>query len=306
MSVDSKEPGSLVSIWWGSLTDERSALAAITKIKAVTKACVARLSAWLRRRQIELIAISLVFAAYTIVIWVAFQSTPLWAAIMGVANTIPVVIFGSIARYIITKHLIGRRLRVQVAGHAALCIGFALTTYWLIIVMLGVANSPSPLNFTVTNMVVRGMAWQTLQNVTTYALIAALTYLQAARAVIPLDPILTPTPTVPKEPARLLVRRGEELRPIDLDRIVSITGADDYAELSTLDGKHLVTMTLAEFEATLDPAKFVRVHRSRIVNLDFVDRAEPAGAGRLLVHMRTGEKVSTSRAGAQLLKSRVI
>jgi len=65
-------------------------------------------------------------------------------------------------------------------------------------------------------------------------------------------------------------------------------------------------MTLAEFEATLDARRFVRVHRSRIVNLDIVERAEPAGAGRLLLHLQTGESVSTSRTGARLLKSRVI
>jgi two-component system, LytTR family, response regulator len=279
---------------------------AITRIEAVVKAGMAQFVICLSRNRAELVATLLVFTAYTIVIWVAFQSKLLWAAMTGVANTIPVVIFALISRHLIIKHLIGRHLRVQVVGHAALCVGFSLASYWLLIVMLGVANSPSPLNFVVTNMVVRGMAWQTLQNVTTYALIAALTYLQEARRAVPSDPLPVPKPLAQKEPARLLVRRGEELRPIDLDRIVSIAGADDYAELSTMDGKHLVAMTLVEFEATLDPAKFVRVHRSRIVNLDFVDRAEPAGAGRLLVHMRNGEKVSTSRAGAQILKSRVI
>jgi len=67
-----------------------------------------------------------------------------------------------------------------------------------------------------------------------------------------------------------------------------------------------VTMTLAEFEATLDPARFMRVHRSRIVNLDYVLRAEPAGAGRLLLYMKNGETVSTSRTGARSLKTRVI
>ena len=64
--------------------------------------------------------------------------------------------------------------------------------------------------------------------------------------------------------------------------------------------------TLGEMEETLDPAVFVRIHRSRIVNLDHVDRAEPAGGGRLLLHMDNGEVVSTSRGGAQELKSRAI
>lgn len=269
---------------------------------------------WLKRKQADLIAILLVFIAYTITIWVAFQSTVLFAVLTGAANTIPVVVFGMAARYLLIARVVGKRAFIQVAWHVALCLVFTVACYWLLLVFLGVANSPSPWRFEVKPFVTRGSAWQLLENVTTYAVVAALSYLRVARDALASHlsqanvqaTAPAATPAAPKEPSRLLVRKGDELRPVDRDRIVVITGADDYAELSTLDGKHLVTMTLAEFEATLDPAKFARVHRSRIVNLEFVDRAEPAGAGRLLLHMRTGEKVSTSRAGAQRLKSLVI
>jgi DNA-binding LytR/AlgR family response regulator len=261
---------------------------------------------WLRRRQSDLIFIALVFLAYTVTAWVAARANLTFAVLTGAANAIPVVIFAAIARRIIATHLIGKRVLIQAAGHTALCIAFSLACYWLALVFIGVAMSPSPWDFAVKPFVTSGAAWQLLENVTTYALVAALTYLQAERAASASCPPPAPAPALPKEPPRLLVRSGEDLRRIDIDRIVSISGADDYAELSTLDGKHLVAMTLAEFEATLDPAKFARVHRSRIVNLDFVDRAEPAGGGRLLLHMQTGEMVSTSRSGAQLLKSRVI
>jgi two-component system LytT family response regulator len=152
------------------------------------------------------------------------------------------------------------------------------------------------------------MSWQLLENVTTYGVLAALTYARTPKpALKPLASApIVPTAAVPKEPSRFLTRVGDELRPVDLDRIVSIEGADDYAELSTLDGKRLVSMTLSEFEATLDPTRFVRVHRSRIVNLEYLERAEPARAGRLLLQMRNGDTVSTSRTGARALKSRVI
>ena len=76
--------------------------------------------------------------------------------------------------------------------------------------------------------------------------------------------------------------------------VVSINGADDYAEVSTTTGKHLVRMTLAGFAKSLDPSKYVRVHRSWIVNTCRVTRAEPAGGGRLLLHMETGQTISTS------------
>lgn len=65
-------------------------------------------------------------------------------------------------------------------------------------------------------------------------------------------------------------------------------------------------MTLAEFAQSLDSAKYVRVHRSWIVNTHRVARAEPAGGGRLLLHMENGQTVSTSRDGARQLRGRVL
>jgi two-component system, LytTR family, response regulator len=288
------------------MTYARSEQPADANIEPALKTDAATPASWLGRHRGDLIAVLLVFIAYTATIWVAFNSTWIFAALTGAANTVPVIVFGAIVRRIIIKHLIGRNLLVQAAWHAGLCVGFSVAAYWLLLVMLAVANSPSPWNFTVEPFITRGTAWQLLENVTTYALVAALSYLQAARATPPPIPVPPPAQQAVKEPPRLLVRVGDELRPIDLDEIVTIAGADDYAEITTLTGKRLVAMTLAEFEQTLDPARFVRVHRSHIVNLDFVDHAEPAGAGRLLLHMKTGATVATSRAGARLLKSRVI
>ncbi|RUL76194.1 LytTR family transcriptional regulator [Dyella choica] len=189
-------------------------------------------------------------------------------------------------------------------------------------------------------------AWQTLENVTTYALISAMSYLQAqyhlsstaAPAPVPIGPVIQAHRSLPsaghrqepgraallsqrsqeepaKEPeaargdserSRYFVRIGDELRPIDMDTVVSIGGADDYAEVWTLSGKHLVRMTLTDFTKSLDPARYARVHRSWIVNIHRIARAEPAGGGRLLLHMETGQTISTSRAGARLLRDRVI
>ncbi|MGH1556966.1 LytTR family DNA-binding domain-containing protein [Caulobacter segnis] len=67
------------------------------------------------------------------------------------------------------------------------------------------------------------------------------------------------------------------------------------------DRSHLVRMTLAQFEKTLDAALFVRVHRSSIVNVDMIERAEPAGGGRMLLHMANGQVVQASRAGSATL-----
>lgn len=102
---------------------------------------------------------------------------------------------------------------------------------------------------------------------------------------------------------RYLTKSGEEMVPVSVRDIVTIAGAQDYAEVTTLAGKHLVRLSLAEFERRLDRDRFVRVHRSTIINLDRLRRVEPAGSGRMIAHMADGSEVQVSRAGAQALRS---
>jgi two-component system, LytTR family, response regulator LytT len=66
---------------------------------------------------------------------------------------------------------------------------------------------------------------------------------------------------------RLVVRRRNDTRTIDVAQIVYVRGADDYAELHLADGtEHLHEKSLTALEALL-PAEFLRVHRSYIANI---------------------------------------
>lgn len=299
----------------------------------------------MKQRSFDLLAVSGVFLAYSATIWVALGLDLTRSLLGGVANTIPVVIFGMGVRSIVVR-LISRPLRIQLAVHLLLCAVFCTLSYCLLIVLLGLFNGAGQNGFVFSPFSVSGTAWQSLQNVTTYALIAALAHLQALNAQRAGSQETT-TAEGAKEPeisgvadrgraepvavapsrvvhsvadldtekaeagsdaglSRYFIRMGEELRPLDIDLVVSINGADDYAEVSTTTGKHLVRMTLASFARSLDPSKYVRVHRSWIVNTHRVARAEPAGGGRLLLHMETGQMISTSRDGAKLFRSRVL
>ncbi|HEX8232273.1 MAG TPA: LytTR family DNA-binding domain-containing protein [Caulobacteraceae bacterium] len=250
-----------------------------------------------------------VFVAYSITVWAALDLSVPEALAGGAANTVPVIVFGLPARQLIVRGLVGRPLALQVAGHLVLGAAFTVFAYWLLMVLLGLVTGVSALEFDVRPFSRRGAAWQLLENVTVYGLIAALSYLQTRR-----DPVAIVLSGAGREGqaqrdqalSRYFIRSGEEIRPIDVDLIVSISGADDYAEVATVNGRHLVRMTLSEFEKALDPAKFVRIHRSRIVNLDRVARAEPAGGGRMLLHMEDGEMITASRTGSRLLRDRVL
>jgi hypothetical protein len=287
------------------------------------------------KKNFDLLAIVAIFLAYSVTIRLAIGGLDVIQCLLdAAANTVPVVIFAIAVRRIVVRRLIGEPLATQLTAHLLLCVVFAIFAYVLLIVLLGLVNSGGPEGFVLRPFSGGGAAWQSLENVTTYALIAAIAHLQvltdpsaAARrgfaipgtSAVPAErgPTRPPSSIASRERtapgtrpdaslSRYFVRIGEELRPLDINAIVSIAGADDYTEVRTLSSKHLVRVTLAEFAKSLDPAKYIRVHRSWIVNTDRVARAEPAGGGRLLLHMETGETISTSREGAKLLRNRVL
>jgi DNA-binding LytR/AlgR family response regulator len=176
-------------------------------------------------------------------------------------------------------------------------------------VLIGVSRGGSFVEFAVQAFFpTPAVAWQLLQGVTLYAVLACLTYLRARPPLPSFVVVPQAQEAVAKDqsPSRYFIRKGEDIHPIEISQIVSITGADDYAEVVTTSGRHLVKMTLTEFENTLEVDNFIRVHRSHIVNVDRIARAEPAGGGRMLLHMDNGEMISASRAGSRLLRDRVI
>jgi two-component system LytT family response regulator len=74
-----------------------------------------------------------------------------------------------------------------------------------------------------------------------------------------------------------------------------IEAAGNYLKLHTAGGTHLVRATMKEIESRLDPARFVRVHRTSIVNVDRIRYLEPWSHGDQLMVLQSGEKVMLSR-----------
>ena len=101
---------------------------------------------------------------------------------------------------------------------------------------------------------------------------------------------------------RLFVRdsRGRAV-PVRVENILRITAADDYVEIHASGKSYLMSITLNDFERRLDPARFRRVHRSHIVNLDQVKSIEPFDR-RLLLRLSDGSEIVASRSGARALK----
>lgn len=96
--------------------------------------------------------------------------------------------------------------------------------------------------------------------------------------------------------ARFLVRNGEKVLFVKTEDIDWIEAADYYVSLHAGGKTHLLRRSMAELEEDLDPDRFVRVHRSAIVNVDRVKEMHPLFRGDSVLILHDGTKLRLSRA----------
>ena len=77
---------------------------------------------------------------------------------------------------------------------------------------------------------------------------------------------------------------------------------DDYVAICAEGKKHLKQQTISSLEAALDPSRFLRIHRSFIVNLERVVRIEPYGKDSHVAVLQNGAQIPVSRAGYARLR----
>jgi two-component system, LytTR family, response regulator len=104
---------------------------------------------------------------------------------------------------------------------------------------------------------------------------------------------------------RVLVRDGSRVHVLSVEKIDYVQAQDDYVSFRC-DGKdYLKDQTLAQAEAALDPAKFVRIHRSYVLNLDRLARVETDERENRLAVLSDGRKLPVSRSGYARLSARL-
>jgi two-component system LytT family response regulator len=105
---------------------------------------------------------------------------------------------------------------------------------------------------------------------------------------------------------RIFVRDRGRILPIAVSDIERLEANDDYVAVHSRGRQYLVYLGMNDFEVRLDSARFLRVHRSHIVNLDYVAALVPFDATRLQIEMKDGKKLIASRTRSRELRGLAI
>lgn len=102
-----------------------------------------------------------------------------------------------------------------------------------------------------------------------------------------------------EEQQRVVVKTGSSIRIIPIHEVLYFEAYDDYVKIHTKDGYFLKKKTMQHFENTLDEKKFVRVHRSYIIQIAEITKIDSADE----VLLKNGVRIPLSRTGYGKLKT---
>jgi two-component system LytT family response regulator len=141
-----------------------------------------------------------------------------------------------------------------------------------------------------------------LKPVTRPRLTAALDRARARQIAEPPAALKTSArpPGAPLE--RVVIRDGAQVHVVSTDKIDFVEAQDDYVGIRTAGRTLLKEQTLGELETQLDTRRFVRIHRSYLLNIERLARVELYAKDSRLAILTDGTKLPVSRAGYQRLQ----
>jgi two-component system LytT family response regulator len=124
-----------------------------------------------------------------------------------------------------------------------------------------------------------------------------------AKEVVAVDELVSDARPRTGPVERVLIRDGSQVHVLPVERIDYVEAQDDYVCFKA-DGKdYLKDQTMAAVEASLDPNRFVRIHRSYLLNIERIARVELYAKDSRVAILRDGRRLPVSRAGyARLAK----
>jgi two-component system LytT family response regulator len=117
----------------------------------------------------------------------------------------------------------------------------------------------------------------------------------------PSESVSTKTPYLERIP----VEMPGKVRVVPVADIQYFTASGPYVELHTAERTHLIRASIQTLEEQLDPATFLRIHRSIIVRLDLIDTFIRGAGGDYEVVLKTGARLKVSRSRREELERRI-
>lgn len=105
---------------------------------------------------------------------------------------------------------------------------------------------------------------------------------------------------------RILVRDQGKIFPLQVEAIEYLRSDTKYTAVASRGRQFLVRLPITAFEQRLDPLRFLKLQRSCIVNLDFVESMSPDENSQLVVQMRDGTRFTASREVSKRLREQSI
>ena len=102
--------------------------------------------------------------------------------------------------------------------------------------------------------------------------------------------------------SRIVIRDGALVHIVSVEQLEYAEAQDDYVALRSAGKTLLKQQTIGSLEQSLDPAHFVRVHRSFLLNLNCIAKLEAMTKDTRVARLRSGAEIPVSRAGYLRLK----
>ena len=119
----------------------------------------------------------------------------------------------------------------------------------------------------------------------------------AAKEPIPLAELTAAARPAGPHVERVLIRDGSNVHVIPVSKLDYVEAQDDYICFRSEGRSYLKQQTLGDAEKTLDPAQFVRIHRSYILNIDRLAKLELYAKDSYAAVLRDGTRLMVSRSG---------
>jgi two-component system LytT family response regulator len=106
--------------------------------------------------------------------------------------------------------------------------------------------------------------------------------------------------------SHIFVQKSEKLLNLPVEEIVYLEASGDYTILTTKIDQFVSSSGIGKLEEILNPEIFIRVHRSTIINLNFLKEIEKHFNGGMVVKMQNGKSYTVSRTYAKLIRKKVV